>query len=281
MRKIKPAIFYEDGYKGVTLGAVLSPDHTLLIDAPLRPEDGRAWLDSLAAAGASRKRSLVCLDAHPDRTLGAQALEADTLAQVEVARHVGRRAAVFKTQAQEHGSEWEITPGLTGLRFALPRLTFSATMQLHLDGLLALVEPHAGPGPGASWLALPQAEVVFVGDALTLGEPPFLAQADIPAWLEQLELLQSRAYKNFTVVAGRGGKAEGRDIKQMHSLLKDLQVKLRSLSRSKNRVAEIDKLAVRYAERYKPSARLRTQYVQRLRFGMQEYVERQAGARRS
>lgn len=274
MKKLTRSVYFENAYGGVSLGAFLFSEHTVFVDAPLRPEDGRAWLAALEQAGASPQRTLVFLDAHPDRTLGAQSLHADVLAHEEIAHQMSRRAAVFKTLRQESGAEWESTPGLTGLRLVLPRITFSHSANLHFDDSVLQLQSRPGAAPGACWLLAPNEQVLFVGDTLALNEPPFLGQANIPQWMEQLEELQSRQYKDFTIVAGRGGKAEPRDIKQMFALLKDVSGKLRAASRSRNATAEIEKLATRYAERYKPSTRLRSQYIQRLRFGMQEYATR-------
>lgn len=274
MRKIKRNIYFESNYAGVSIGAFLFSGHTVLVDAPLKPEDGRAWLTALKDAGASPHMTLVQLDAHPDRTLGAQTLQADVLAHEEIARQFRRRAAVFKTVRQESGAEWESTPGLTGLRWVLPRITFSHTAQLHFDDTQLHIQPRPGPGPDACWLLAPNEGVLFIGDVLTIDQPPFIGQADIPQWMEQLEELQSRQYKDYTIIAGRGGKAEARDAKQMHSLLKDMHGKLRGISRSKNASAEIEKLAAKYADRYKPSLKLRPLYGQRLRYGMQEYATR-------
>lgn len=278
MRKITRSVFFENSYGGVSVGAFLFPEHTVLVDAPLHPENSRAWLADLHQAGASPRRTLVYLDAHLDRTLGAQTLQAGVVAHEEIARQMSRRAAVFKTLRQESGSHWESTPGLTGLRLMMPELTFSHTAQLHFEGGHLQLEARNGVAPGACWLIAPQEQVLFVGDALTLNEPPFLGLADIPAWLEQLEELQSRQYKDFTIIAGRGGKAEPRYIKQMHAWLKDAHTRVRTASRGRHADAEMEKLAARYADRFRPSAKARTQYIQRLQFGMQEYANRHFAA---
>lgn len=280
MKKVKKGVYFQTAYSGATLGALLFPQDTVLVDAPLRPEDGRAWLAALKEAGASPRRILVNLDAHPDRTLGAQTLAADVLAHEEIVRQLRRRAGVFKALRQETGAEWEQTPGLSGLRWIMPRITFSDTASLHFAGTDLRIEPRPGPGPGACWLLAPEQEVVFVGDALTLGEPPFLAQADIPAWLESLEALLSRHYREYAIICGRGGKATPREIKQMASLLKDLHGKLRGISRGRNAAVEMDKLAARIAERFKPTHKQRPFFVQRLRHGMQEYAARHFPSRR-
>ncbi len=43
MHQIEPGILYENSYFGVTLGALISPSGVIMIDAPLRGEEARAW----------------------------------------------------------------------------------------------------------------------------------------------------------------------------------------------------------------------------------------------
>ena len=47
MQKIVDGVYLEDGFPGVMIGAVPLGEGVLLIDAPLRPEDGRNWLATL------------------------------------------------------------------------------------------------------------------------------------------------------------------------------------------------------------------------------------------
>ncbi|MCL5429127.1 MAG: MBL fold metallo-hydrolase [Chloroflexi bacterium] len=274
MKKIKNHIYYENNFTGATVGALLFSSDTVLIDAPLKPEDSRAWLSDLHKAGAKPRRLAINLDSHPDRTLGTQALDAQVLAHRETIRQFRRRAAIFKALKQESGAEWEETPGLSGLRWVLPRITFTDHTLLYFDDRELRLELHPGPGPGACWLVSPMDKVVFVGDAVVIGEPPFLGQADIPAWLKQLDVLSSRTFKGFTIIAGRGGKATSKDIAAMRRFLKTVEDKLRRLAKRKSAAAEIDKLAPKLADKFKAPAKRKLLYVQRLKYGMQNYFTR-------
>lgn len=275
MKKIKKYIYYENKYFGATVGALLFSKDTVLVDAPLKPEDARGWLASLGRVGAKSRRLVINLDAHPDRTLGTQTLESHVLAHRETARQFRRRAAIFKTLKQESGAEWEETSGLSGLRWILPRVTFSEDMLLHFDDRELRLELHPGPGPGACWLILPADKVVFVGDAVVQGQPPFLAQADIEAWMDALDLLLSRPYRDYIVISGRGGRVGPKDINSHKRLLKEVQSRMQRVARKKNTAhAEIEKLAVRLAERYKAPAKRHHLYVQRLKYGLHNYYTR-------
>lgn len=274
MKKIKGHAVYENGYAGATVGAFLLSESTVLVDAPLKPEDGRAWLADLQEAGAAPRRLAISLDSHPDRTLGVQTLEAQVVAHREVVRQIRRRAAIFKALKQESGAEWEETPGLSGLRWILPRLTFSEQLRLELGEDELRLEHHPGSSPGACWLISPQDQVMFVGDALTIGEPPFLAQAEITEWLEQLDVLSAKPYKDYAIMAGRGGRASANDISAMKKFLKDVEAQVKKLSRRKNTADEIEKLSAKWAAKYKAPAKRQVLYEQRLRNGLSNYLSR-------
>lgn len=276
MKKIKDHVYFENSYAGVTVGAMIFSNDTLLVDAPLKPEDARVWLADLRKAGANPRRLAINLDSHPDRTLGTQSLDAQVMAHDETARQFRKRAAIFKSVKQESGAEWEETPGLSGLRWVTPTVTFSEGATLHLDERELQVELHPGTGPGSCWLISPEDKVVFIGDAVVLGQPPFLAQADLDIWIKSLERLLTREFRDYAIISGRGGKITTRDIKDQVRLLNDVRSKLRKFSKRKNTAgAEIDKLALRLAEKFKSPAKKHSLYAQRLKYGLHHYYARQ------
>jgi glyoxylase-like metal-dependent hydrolase (beta-lactamase superfamily II) len=275
MKRLKHQIYYESDYTGATVGALLFSKDTVLVDAPLRPDEARAWLSELRKAGAKPRRLAINLDSHPDRTLGTQTLEAQVLAHRETARQFRRRAAIFKALKQESGAEWEETSGLSGLRWIMPRVTFSEHSVMFFDGRELRMEYHPGPGPGACWLVIPEDKIVFVGDAIVIGQPPFLAQADIEAWIEGLDLLLSRSFRGYTIISGRGGKATTQDVNAQKKMLDGIETTLKKISKKKSTAnAEIDKLANRLLAKYKAPAKRRAFYLQRLKHGLHNYYAR-------
>ncbi|MEX1071807.1 MAG: MBL fold metallo-hydrolase [Anaerolineales bacterium] len=275
MKRIKNHIYYESSYTGTTVGALLFSNDTVLIDAPLKPDEARAWLADLRKAGAKPRRLAINLDSHPDRTLGTQTLEAQVLAHKETARQFRRRAAIFKALKQESGAEWEQTSGLSGLRWILPKITFSEHSILHFDERELRLEYHPGPSPGACWLIAAKDKVVFVGDAIVLGQPPFLAQANISDWLNGLDLLLTRPFRGYTIISGRGGKATTKDINGQRKFLTTVEMNLKKFAKRKSTAsAEIDKLANKLLAKYKTPAKRKAFYLQRLKHGLHNYYAR-------
>ena len=83
---------------------------------------------------------------------------------------------------------------------------------------------------GSTWVELPQQKILFLGDTVVPGAPPFLAAADIPAWQEALQVLLSPAYKGFTFVSGRAGVINNADIKEQSKFLGMVQHHLEKLA---------------------------------------------------
>src|SRR4030066_1759492 len=107
MEQIAHGIYYQNSYPGVTVGAIPLPMGTIMIDAPLRAEDARIWLNLLYNLGAKPNRVLVNLDAHPDRTLGARSMDCTIIAHQKTAQVFRGRPSIFKCQNAERGAAGE------------------------------------------------------------------------------------------------------------------------------------------------------------------------------
>ena len=70
MQAISDQIYFEDSIPGVTLGIIILPGGTLLIDTPLRAEDARSWKSTILTQSRGTHRLLVNMDDHFDRTIG-------------------------------------------------------------------------------------------------------------------------------------------------------------------------------------------------------------------
>jgi len=273
MDAIAKNVFIEDKFPGVTLGVISQSRGLIQIDAPPAPEDGRSWRASLMGMGEGHERVLVNLDSHPDRTLGVRAMDCTVIAHEKTALAFQNRPNTFKAQGDETGANWEGIPGLGSVRWAPPEISFAQQLTLHWSDTPVILESHPGPTSGAIWVILPEEKIVFVGDAVAKGQPPFLAHADIPSWLEALELLQGSDYKGYTIVSGRGGVMTPQAVRTQADSLKRIHDKVEKLGKKRS-LAAIEKLADQILKGYKaPSARHK-QYSHRLRYGLQNYYTR-------
>jgi glyoxylase-like metal-dependent hydrolase (beta-lactamase superfamily II) len=121
---------------------------------------------------------------------------------------------------------------------------------------------------------LPEEKVVFIGDAVVKGQPPFLASADLPAWLETLNLLLEPDYKGYTIISSRGGIINAQSIRNQYDFLKHAHDRLERMAGKKSSAASIENLANTLVTGFKASAARQKHYLQRLRHGLSLYYAR-------
>ncbi len=267
MQKIADGVYLEDAFPGVMIGAVPLGEGVLLIDAPLRPEDGRNWLATLRGLKGGSDRILVYLDSNTDRTLGGRVLESTVIAHTAVFGVFEERSSIFKSQIQESGEVWETCTGLSGIRWASPQIGFSHQATLQWRDAEIVLEHRSGPEEGAIWVCLPGKEIVFVGDLVTSTQPPFLGSADLEGWLDSLDAL-SGEYKNYTKISSRDGVVTDNEIKAMKKFISNVQKQLDRLSRRKNGREETEKLVEKMLTSFDFEPRYRNLYYQRLKYGL-------------
>src|SRR3972149_1384603 len=274
MEAIAKNVYIEDRFLGVTLGVISQPRGLVQIDAPPSPEDARSWRAALMGMGNGPERVLVNLDAHPDRTLGVRAMDCTVIAHEKTAQAFRNRPNTFKAQGDETGANWEAISGLGSVRWAPPEISFLDQLTLHWSDTPIILESHPGPTPGAIWVILPDEKVVFVGDAVLKSQPPFLAHADLPAWIETLKILQEPEYKGFTIVSGRGGVVTSQAVRNQIELLKSLNDRVEKIGKKKVTANVTDKLADQLLKSFKAPAARQKQYAHRLRYGLLHYYVR-------
>jgi glyoxylase-like metal-dependent hydrolase (beta-lactamase superfamily II) len=274
MQSIAKNVYIENQYAGVTLGVISHPQGLIEIDAPPSPENGRAWRATLLELGSGPERLLINLDAHPDRTLGVRSMECPVVAHERTAHAFRNRPTTFKAGAEETGAEWELIGGLTNIRWTPPEISFTHTFKIRWDNLLVILEHHAGPSGGACWVILPEEKVIFIGDAILRNQPPFLAHADIPLWLEGLNLLLTPAYRDYRIVSGRGGLIPPETIRSQRNYLKLVQDKLQKLAAKNPPSESIENLVAPLLGEFKVPTSRHRQYAQRLRYGLARYYTR-------
>lgn len=273
MQTLAHQVFIEEQYPGVTLGAIALPHGLIQIDAPPSPEDGRSWRATLLGLNSGVERLLVNLDAHPDRTLGARSMDCTIVAHENTARAFRNRPNTFKAQGEETGADWESVAGLGSVRWAPPEISFTERMAIEWSSFPVILESHPGPGIGASWAILPEAGIVFVGDLVLKNQPPFLAQARLPEWLESLKALMTE-HKNHVIVSGRGGVATYATAQAQYDQLAKIHDDLETLAKQQSGPDAVEAMVAPLITGLKAPSHRQKQYAQRLAYGLRQYYTR-------
>jgi cyclase len=274
MQEIASNVYIEDQFHGVTLGVIVTPRGLIQIDAPPSSEDARSWRAALMNLGGGMERVLVNLDAHPDRTLGARAMDCIVIAHEKTAGTFRTRPNTFKAQGEETGADWESIPGLGSVRWVPPEISFLTQMTLHWGSAPILLEHHAGPSNGSIWVHMPEEKIVFIGDTVLKNQPPFFAGSNLTDWTTSLNLLLSPAFKGYTIISGRGGVVTTNIIKTQLDFIKHIHDKLEKITAKKPNPAATEKLVASLLTWFKAPAARQKQFAQRLRYGLLHYNSR-------
>lgn len=272
MKKIEDGIYYETSYPGVTLGAIFCSRATILIDSPLRAEDARSWLASLLNYEKSNYRMLVNLDAHPDRTLGNRHMECMIIMHQRTAQVFRSRPSIFKGQIADTGAEWETFDEVLGIRWAGADITYTQALDLFF-GEEVRFEYHPGPGAGTTWVNIPSAKVLFIGDTVLPNQPPFLANADLPVWVETLTEL-SKSFNDYKIISGRTGLITLEDVNNQQKHLKKIMRGLERLAKRNASPESLEGLITNLLSELSFPTKFKGIYTNRLKHGLYQYYAR-------
>lgn len=275
MHEIKPGIYYEDAYPGPTIGAILLPRGMIFIDAPLRPEDGHRWKTTLLNRSQGTIHKLaVCLDDHPDRTIGAKSLDCPILIHKDAAKSIQEPNPVYRGQYSESGSQWDKYPEPSGMQWMIPDITFTEKIHFHWSENEVVVEHHPGPRPGSSWVIIPSEKVMFIGDAVVDNGPPFLSKANLPTWIDTLDYLLRARFRDYTMISGRSGPITQDDIREMKKNFRKIHRRIEKLASRKASAEDVKGQADKFLDDFKFPKRDREFFLQRLQHGLSQYYLR-------
>lgn len=219
MEEIANQIFIEQSYPGV-VSSVLRLKHGLaLIDGPSRPDDRQGWQHKLIHLGGGIGQLMVLLDTHSDRLINLSMFEGPILAQENVSDILRELPVATRLPEKQTESESEPLDGTSTSRFCFPDMTYSQQLSLHWDDQPVVVTHQPGGHPAGSWVSYDAEKVIFIGDSVMVGQPPFLAWCHLDRWLEALTWLSSDFFKHYQIVSSRDGVVNQNSVLRMIEIL--------------------------------------------------------------
>lgn len=274
MQKLVKDLYIETGYPGVTVGAVITKEGIICIDAPTRPTDARDWRAKLATLSPLPIRYVILLDHHRDRIMGCQWLDAAAVVAHELTHdRIRQFPELQKGNYSDTGMDVDLTADIAGVRLVAPHITFTQRMTLALGQREVQLVHSPGAAAGAIWVWVDN--VVFTGDTFTKNVPPFLAEAQFETWLNSIAQLRKLRPGPKTIVPGRGGALDKDGLKATEDFLKLARRKFEAFVKSKKPRNELVELAKDLLGAYTVTADLRDHYTRRLRLGLEALYDTQ------
>ncbi|MCJ7696665.1 MAG: hypothetical protein MUO40_14740 [Anaerolineaceae bacterium] len=273
MQEIYKNIYIETKFSGVVVGAIYTPHGLIFIDAPFRIEEVREWRNALSEIYGSTERILINLDTHLDRTLGVKSMDSAVIAQTNAVTMIKNRPNTSRAQEMDAGAMWESYDGLSNIRWVTPELIFEERLDLEWGEYRVILEHHIGGNAAGVWVNIPEAKVLFVGDSVVVDQPPFLAFADFDNWIEDLMLLTSTEYRNYTIIGGRNGIVSREDIQELLKFIRSLQRSLERISGKEKDTESLNRLAEKLTLHFENKKSIGDVFLNRLKWGLSAYYE--------
>jgi glyoxylase-like metal-dependent hydrolase (beta-lactamase superfamily II) len=207
MEQIAPNVYISTAFPYVNVGCVVGPTGVVALDAPALPGDALTWRRQILQLTDRPIVYTVLTDAHPHRLLSASLLQAPIVssraAYSYAAEHTRGFWRTVVRRLKRYNPEHEEIP--QDADPVLPEILFSDTLTLHKTGVDVTIERVDGPAPGSAWIRPGDADVLFAGDTLVVGQPPVMDETpDTRAWLDTLTRLRRPHFADTKFVPGRG-----------------------------------------------------------------------------
>lgn len=280
LAEIAPDVFIETACERVVVGAVLTAEGWVCIDTPPLPLDARTWLASLRAIADRPVRYVISTDGHRDRILTSTLFDAPVISHEAAAvRLLGRGRNFMAQSAGEVTSDEEVFVQIANIRFTPPQISYTDAMRLAVGGRVLDLVSRPSAAAGSTWVVLPEERVLFVGDTVCLGQPPFMQDGRTGPWLEALRRLQGSEYAGWTIVSGRDGVIDPAALDTLVDTLTMAQAEVAGLVEAGGTRADVAGLVGGLVERYPAcEERSRAEVEQRVLAGLQAMFDGLNGA---
>src|SRR5262245_16694745 len=239
--KVNGNVFLLQG-RGGNIEALVGPEGSLIVD-----DDYKVMSEKLAAAlkelGSEKPKFILNTHWHGDHTEGNYFFGKDST----IVAHINVRKRLLDPP-EILGSK---TPAY--LAFALPMVTYTDTMSMHVNGEdIKLVHFPSGHTDGDTVVFFTKANVVHLGDDFFAGKFPFVdvwSGGSVQGLINNVGTLINQIPANAKIIPGHGPMATLDDLKAFHEMLKETSKIVQDEMKAKKSLDEIKKAG--FPEKFK------------------------------
>ena len=273
MDQIHPGIYVENGFSGVTVGAVVGEAGVTSVDVPTLPEDATKWQRKLEQLNNRPILHIVNTDHHRDRVLCNKLLQVPVISHQETRQLIRGYPDLWRTAKRQDGRTPQSTPVTVGARSSLPEVTFTTKMLLGCGEVDMHLLHCPGSAPGATWVWVPEAKVIFTGDSVFQDTHPFLSSAQLDDWLDSLTHLRGAKFRDHIIVPGRSGPTDQDGLQFSLDYLRYLRRRLNAWREQGVPTKDASRLSGALLERFPVPDDSKDQMEKRLQAGLQHVFE--------
>lgn len=227
MQQLAPNVYVQTTPRATNVGAILTSEGVVFVDAPLIPDEARAWSQAVSETTGAAPLYLINTDFHGGHTIGDRLLGGTIVAHEGVWQYFTGMSESFRNRLLER---WQKEfpfeyPEIRRLAFPRPELTFEGRMTLYCGDTVIQLIRVGGHTPATSMVYLPDQRILFTGDVLVIGRYPFMGDANSKEWLNALTLI--RRMDPEIIVPGHGEPCDARATEPLSAYLRDIRAHVR------------------------------------------------------
>lgn len=273
MDQIHPGIYVEHGFSGVTVGAIISEAGVICVDVPTLPEDATRWQRELEKLDSRPILYIVNTDHHRDRVLGNKLLQVPVISHQETRQLIRGYPEMWRSAKRQDSRSLQSKPSTVEARNSLPDMTFTKKMLLACGETEMHLLHCPGSAPGATWVWVPEAKVIFTGDSVFQHTHPFLSDAQLNDWLDTLTHLRGPKFRDHIIVPGRSGPTDQDGLQFSLNYLRYLRRRLSMWQEQGVPTKDVPRLSGALLERFPAPDDRKDHMESRLRAGLQHVFE--------
>ena len=155
----------------------------------------------------------------------------------------------------------------------MPEVTFSEEMIVELGDREVVFWHRPGPTSGAIWVLVPEEETAFLGDCVTVAEPPYIGTAEVDPWLKAMDELREPPLEDYRLGGARDGLIERDDINAMARFLRKLGPAVKEMEAGDDREKLVEKFVKRWMGTFDFPAAREDLVALRLRAGLNDLYD--------
>jgi len=230
MEEIASGIYVKTDYEGANVGCILTDVGAIVVDTPLVPAEGKAWVAEVSKI-TDKVLYVFNTDHHRAHIMGNQCFDAPVIAHEEAWKEISgykdtfidRTKNIFKKQP-------EIAAQFDEIVLKKPEITFTGRLYLKKGGREIHFMHLGGHTPATSGVWLPNERILFAGDVVVVGEHPSLGQSISKEWLEVLTRLRKSSLAHL--VPGHGPLCNVEATEPVSDYIRTMRAKVRGQYRS-------------------------------------------------
>jgi glyoxylase-like metal-dependent hydrolase (beta-lactamase superfamily II) len=248
MNEIADGIFVETSFEGVNVGAVVTDDALIYIDAPTFPSDARYWVSQIEGLYRGRYRFLVLTDYHGDRIMNCRWFQSRVISH----RYSANKIIGYEKRYPQHNLNSlsqrfpnrakELSTGPVGR----PNISFSRYLSIKTGKYDVLLEAYPGPTEGNILVHIPECNILFSGDTIVCSQFPALSEMKSRSWLDTLQVIQKSNYSHYRIIPGRGDLGDISAAKSLFKFVESMRQSVIGFIQGGHSIEKIDKLAAQF-----------------------------------